>query len=95
MNERLKYIKREPRGRARCGLRPGRRPAGVRARFPEALVPASTCSGAMLARAGQREEVEQTSWRRWLPAPLGRALATRRALHRPTSRCRSRPAHST
>jgi malonyl-CoA O-methyltransferase len=33
-------------------------------------------SGAMLARAGQRE-VEQTNWRRWLPASLGRALGQR------------------
>ena len=45
--------------------------------FPRRPCSASTCP-ARCSRAGQRE-VEQTSWRRWLPASLGRALGAARA----------------
>jgi malonyl-CoA O-methyltransferase len=78
MNERLEYIKVSPAAVLDAGCGPGDDLPALRARFPEAPVFGVDLSGAMLARAGQRE-VEQTSWRRWLPASLGRALGQRGA----------------
>ncbi|MFP3501085.1 methyltransferase domain-containing protein [Burkholderia sp. SIMBA_062] len=76
MNERLEYIKVSPTAVLDAGCGAGDDLPALRARFPEAPVFGVDLSGAMLARAGQRE-VEQTSWRRWLPASLGRALGQR------------------
>ncbi|WP_175923539.1 methyltransferase domain-containing protein [Burkholderia latens] len=76
MNERLEYIKVSPAAVLDAGCGPGDDLPALRARFPEAPVFGVDLSGAMLARAGARE-VEQTSWRRWLPASLGRALGQR------------------
>ncbi|GBH27617.1 malonyl-[acyl-carrier protein] O-methyltransferase [Burkholderia vietnamiensis] len=78
MNERLEYIKVSPAAVLDAGCGPGDDLPALRARFPEAPVFGVDLSGAMLARAGQRE-VEQTSWRRWLPASPGRALGQRGA----------------
>ncbi|KAB0633211.1 class I SAM-dependent methyltransferase, partial [Burkholderia territorii] len=66
MNERLEYIKVSPAAVLDAGCGPGDDLPALRARFPEAPVFGVDLSGAMLARAGERE-VEQTSWRRWLP----------------------------
>ena len=64
MNERLEYIRCSRAGR---GLRPGRRPAGAaRALSRGARVRRRPVRRD--ARASRQREVEQTSWRRWLPA---------------------------
>ncbi|WP_179401170.1 methyltransferase domain-containing protein [Burkholderia guangdongensis] len=76
MNERLEYIKVTPASVLDAGCGAGDDLPALRARFPEAPVFGVDVSGAMLARAGQREAA-QTDWRRWLPASLGRALGQR------------------
>lgn len=76
MCERLEYIKVNPASVLDAGCGAGDDLPALRTRFPEAQVFGVDLSGAMLARAGQRE-VEQTSWRRWLPASLGKALGQR------------------
>ncbi|KVD68310.1 amidophosphoribosyltransferase [Burkholderia ubonensis] len=76
MCERLEYIKVSPAAVLDAGCGAGDDLPALRTRFPEAPVFGVDLSGAMLARAGQRE-VEQASWRRWLPASLGKALGQR------------------
>ncbi|MBN3821912.1 methyltransferase domain-containing protein, partial [Paraburkholderia sp. Se-20369] len=76
MCERLEYIKVSPVAVLDAGCGAGDDLPALRARFPEAPVFGVDLSGAMLARAGQRE-VEQASWRRWLPASLGKAPGQR------------------
>jgi malonyl-CoA O-methyltransferase len=76
MCERLEYIKVNPAAVLDAGCGAGDDLPALRARFPEAPVYGVDLSGAMLARAG-RSETDQTSWRRWLPASLGKALGQR------------------
>ncbi|CAN0623682.1 Malonyl-[acyl-carrier protein] O-methyltransferase [Burkholderia multivorans] len=76
MCERLEYIKVTPAAVLDAGCGAGDDLPALRARFPEAPVYGVDLSGAMLARAGRRE-TDQTSWRRWLPASLGKALGQR------------------
>ncbi len=76
MGERLDYIKVNPTGvlDAACGV--GDDLPLLRARFPEAPVYGIDLSGAMLARAASKEAAD-TSWRRFLPATLSKALGQR------------------
>jgi malonyl-CoA O-methyltransferase len=76
MCERLEYIKVNPAGVLDAGCGVGDDLPLLRARFPEAPVYGVDLSGGMLARAAARETAE-TSWRRFLPASLSKALGHR------------------
>jgi malonyl-CoA O-methyltransferase len=76
MGERLDYIKVNPSGVLDAGCGVGDDLPLLRARFPEAPVYGVDLSTAMLARAASRETAD-TSWRRFLPATLSKALGQR------------------
>ncbi|MDE1178934.1 methyltransferase domain-containing protein [Paraburkholderia sp.] len=76
MRERLDYIKIAPSAvlDAACGM--GDDLPALRERFPEAPVYGTDISHAMLTRA-LRHDAGDTSWRRFLPASIGKALGAR------------------
>jgi malonyl-CoA O-methyltransferase len=76
MRERLDYIKVNPAQVLDTGCGAGDDLASLRERFPEAPVFGTDLSRAMLARAVAHDAAD-TSWRRFLPASLGRALGSR------------------
>jgi malonyl-CoA O-methyltransferase len=76
MRERLEYIKVAPASVLDVGCGPGEDLPGLRERFPEAPVFGADLSFAMLQRA-LRHDANDTSWRRFLPATIGRALGSR------------------
>lgn len=76
MGERLDYIKVNPSGVLDAGCGVGDDLPLLRARFPEAPVYGVDLSTAMLARAASQEAAD-TSWRRFLPASLSKALGQR------------------
>jgi malonyl-CoA O-methyltransferase len=76
MRERLDYIKVNPANVLDVGCGPGEDLPALRQRFPEAPVFGTDLSFAMLERA-QRHDAGDTSWRRFLPASIGRALGAR------------------
>ncbi|MFC5429506.1 methyltransferase domain-containing protein [Paraburkholderia denitrificans] len=76
MRERLDYIKMTPASVLDAGCGPGEDLPGLRERFPEAPVFGTDLSFAMLQRA-LRHDAGDTSWRRFLPASVGRALGSR------------------
>ncbi|GJG99313.1 methyltransferase domain-containing protein [Paraburkholderia terrae] len=76
MRERLDYIKVNPAQVLDAGCGAGDDLPALRERFPEAPVFGTDLSRAMLARAVQHDATD-TSWRRFLPASLGRALGSR------------------
>lgn len=76
MGERLDYIKVAPSGVLDAGCGIGDDLPLLRARFPEAPVYGIDLSAAMLARAAT-QEAANTSWRRFLPATLSKALGQR------------------
>lgn len=76
MRERLDYIKIAPASVLDAGCGPGDDLPDLRQRFPDAPVFGSDLSRAMLLRA-QRHDAGDTSWRRFLPASLGKALGAR------------------
>lgn len=76
MRERLDYIKVNPAGVLDAGCGTGDDLPLLRARFPQAPVFGVDASGGMLARAAARDTAE-TSWRRFLPATLTKALGHR------------------
>jgi malonyl-CoA O-methyltransferase len=76
MRERLDYIKVHPAQVLDAGCGAGDDLPSLRERFPEAPVFGTDLSAAMLARA-VRHDAADTSWRRFLPASLGRALGSR------------------
>ncbi|BEU20147.1 methyltransferase domain-containing protein [Paraburkholderia caribensis] len=76
MRERLDYIKVNPAQVLDAGCGAGDDLPALRERFPEAPVFGTDLSRAMLARAVQHDATD-TSWRRFLPASLGKALGSR------------------
>jgi malonyl-CoA O-methyltransferase len=76
MRERLEYIKVSPASVLDAGCGAGDDLPGLRERFPEAPVFGTDLSHAMLTRA-MRHDVGDTSWRRFLPASIGKALGAR------------------
>jgi malonyl-CoA O-methyltransferase len=76
MRERLEYIKVNPARVLDIGCGPGDDLQGLRERFPEAPVFGTDLSLAMLGRAREHDQAD-TSWRRFLPASVGRALGAR------------------
>lgn len=76
MRERLEYIKVNPASVLDMGCGPGDDLPNLRARFPEAPVFGTDLSFAMLERA-RAHDAGDTSWRRFLPASIGRALGAR------------------
>ncbi len=76
MRERLDYIKVNPAQVLDAGCGAGDDLPSLRERFPEAPVFGTDLSAAMLARA-LRHDAADTSWRRFLPASLGKALGSR------------------
>jgi malonyl-CoA O-methyltransferase len=76
MRERLDYIKVNPAQVLDAGCGAGDDLPALRGRFPEAPVFGTDLSRAMLARAVQHDATD-TSWRRFLPASLGKALGSR------------------
>ncbi|WP_321840866.1 methyltransferase domain-containing protein [Paraburkholderia bannensis] len=76
MRERLEYIKVSPSCVLDLGCGPGDDLPKLRERFPEAPVFGADLSFAMLERA-RVHDAGDTSWRRFLPASIGRALGAR------------------
>src|SRR5580692_9988447 len=76
MRERLDYIKVNPAHVLDVGCGAGADLPLLRERFPEAPVFGTDLSRAMLQRALQHDAGD-TSWRRFLPASLGKALGAR------------------
>jgi malonyl-CoA O-methyltransferase len=76
MRERLDYIKINPSQVLDAGCGAGDDLPSLRERFPEAPVFGTDLSRAMLARALTHDATD-TSWRRFLPASLGKALGAR------------------
>jgi malonyl-CoA O-methyltransferase len=76
MRERLEYIKVSPASVLDAGCGAGDDLPGLRERFPEAPVFGTDLSHAMLTRA-MRHDAGDTSWRRFLPASIGKALGAR------------------
>ncbi|MFL9964974.1 methyltransferase domain-containing protein [Paraburkholderia sediminicola] len=76
MRERLDYIKVAPSSVLDAGCGAGEDIPGLRERFPEAPVFGSDLSHGMLTRA-LHHDAGDTSWRRFLPASLGKALGAR------------------
>jgi malonyl-CoA O-methyltransferase len=76
MRERLDYIKVTPTHVLDAGCGAGDDLPVLRQRFPEAPVFGTDLSWQMLTRAVQHD-VGDTSWRRFLPAALGKALGAR------------------
>jgi malonyl-CoA O-methyltransferase len=76
MRERLDYIKVSPAAVLDAGCGAGDDLPGLRERFPEAPVFGTDLSRAMLTRA-LRHDAGDTSWRRFLPASIGKALGAR------------------
>ncbi|WP_205972402.1 methyltransferase domain-containing protein [Paraburkholderia sp. Tr-20389] len=76
MRERLDYIKVNPAQVLDAGCGAGDDLPSLRERFPEAPVFGTDLSRAMLARAVSHDAAD-TSWRRFLPASLGKALGSR------------------
>jgi malonyl-CoA O-methyltransferase len=76
MRERLDYIKVNPAQVLDAGCGAGDDLPSLRERFPEAPVFGTDLSRSMLMRA-VRHDAHDTSWRRFLPATLGKALGAR------------------
>nr|WKF58160.1 Malonyl-[acyl-carrier protein] O-methyltransferase [Paraburkholderia busanensis] len=76
MRERLDYIKVTPASVLDAGCGAGEDIPALRERFPEAPVFGTDLSRGMLARA-LHHDAGDTSWRRFLPASLGKALGAR------------------
>ncbi|WP_321959911.1 methyltransferase domain-containing protein [Paraburkholderia sp. J7] len=76
MRERLEYIKVNPAAVLDIACGQGDDLPGLRERFPEAPVFGTDLSLAMLRRA-REHDAPDTSWRRFLPASVGRALGSR------------------
>ncbi|PRX34072.1 malonyl-CoA O-methyltransferase [Paraburkholderia sp. BL18I3N2] len=76
MRERLDFIKVTPASVLDAGCGAGEDIPALRERFPEAPVFGSDLSHGMLTRALQHDSGD-TSWRRFLPASLGKALGAR------------------
>ncbi|SIT36996.1 Malonyl-(acyl-carrier protein) O-methyltransferase [Paraburkholderia ribeironis] len=76
MRERLDYIKVTPSSVLDAGCGMGDDIPALRERFPEAPVFGSDLSHGMLMRA-LHHDAGDTSWRRFLPASLGKALGAR------------------
>jgi malonyl-CoA O-methyltransferase len=76
MRERLDYIKVSPASVLDAGCGAGDDMPALRERFPEAPVFGTDLSHAMLMRA-KGQDAADTSWRRFLPATLGKALGAR------------------
>ncbi|WP_322031925.1 methyltransferase domain-containing protein [Paraburkholderia sp. J76] len=76
MRERLEYIKVNPTAVLDIACGQGDDLPGLRERFPEAPVFGTDLSFAMLRRA-REHDAPDTSWRRFLPASVGRALGSR------------------
>jgi malonyl-CoA O-methyltransferase len=76
MRERLDFIKVAPSSVLDAGCGAGEDIPALRERFPEAPVFGSDLSHGMLARA-LHHDAGDTSWRRFLPASLGKALGAR------------------
>src|ERR1700759_3747794 len=76
MRERLDYIKVNPSSVLDAGCGAGEDLPGLRERFPEAPVFGTDISSAMLTR-GLQHDAADTSWRRFLPASIGKALVSR------------------
>ncbi|MBB5410915.1 MULTISPECIES: methyltransferase domain-containing protein [unclassified Paraburkholderia] len=76
MRERLDYIKVAPSSVLDAGCGAGEDLPALRERFPEAPVFGADLSHGMLRRA-LRHDAGDTSWRRFLPASLGKALGAR------------------
>ncbi|WP_118180822.1 methyltransferase domain-containing protein [Paraburkholderia phosphatilytica] len=76
MNERLDYIKISPASVLDAGCGAGDDIPALRTRFPEAPVFGADLSHAMLTRA-LRHDTDDTGWRRFLPASIGKALGNR------------------
>lgn len=76
MRERLEYIKVNPASVLDIGCGAGNDLPALRQRFPEAPVFGADLSLAMLQRA-RAQDAGDTSWRRFLPASVGRALGAR------------------
>ncbi|HXZ07626.1 MAG TPA: methyltransferase domain-containing protein [Paraburkholderia sp.] len=76
MRERLEYIKVSPASVLDAGCGAGDDLPLLRERFPEAPVYGTDLSRAMLARA-MHHDAGDTSWRRFLPASIGKALGAR------------------
>jgi malonyl-CoA O-methyltransferase len=76
MRERLDYIKVTPASVLDAGCGAGEDIPALRERFPEAPVFGSDLSHGMLRRA-LHHDAGDTSWRRFLPASLGKALGAR------------------
>ncbi|APA85911.1 methyltransferase domain-containing protein [Paraburkholderia sprentiae WSM5005] len=76
MRERLDYIKVVPTSVLDTGCGAGEDIPALRERFPAAPVFGADLSHGMLVRA-LRHDAGDTSWRRFLPASLGKALGAR------------------
>jgi len=76
MRERLEYIKVNPAAVLDIACGQGDDLPSLRERFPEAPVFGTDLSFAMLRRA-REHDAPDTSWRRFLPASVGRALGSR------------------
>jgi malonyl-CoA O-methyltransferase len=76
MRERLDYIKVAPSSVLDAGCGAGEDIPALRERFPDAPVFGSDLSHGMLTRA-LHHDAGDTSWRRFLPASLGKALGAR------------------
>ncbi|RFU47126.1 methyltransferase domain-containing protein [Paraburkholderia sp. DHOC27] len=76
MRERLDFIKVNPSSVLDAGCGAGEDLPGLRERFPEAPVFGTDISSAMLTR-GLQHDAADTSWRRFLPASIGKALGSR------------------
>ena len=76
MRERLEYIKVNPAAVLDIACGQGDDLPSLRERFPEAPVFGTDLSLAMLCRA-REHDAPDTSWRRFLPASVGRALGSR------------------
>ncbi|MGF6570380.1 malonyl-CoA O-methyltransferase [Paraburkholderia fungorum] len=76
MRERLDFIKVAPTSVLDAGCGAGEDIPALRERFPEAPVFGTDLSRGMLARALHHDSGD-TSWRRFLPASLGKALGAR------------------
>jgi malonyl-CoA O-methyltransferase len=76
MRERLDFIKVAPTSVLDAGCGAGEDIPALRERFPEAPVFGTDLSHGMLSRA-LHHDAGDTSWRRFLPASLGKALGAR------------------
>lgn len=76
MRERLEYIKVNPAAVLDIACGQGDDLPGLRERFPEAPVFGTDLSLGMLRHA-REHDAPDTSWRRFLPASVGRALGSR------------------